>query len=65
MRKKKYLVVAADELAELVRQNASAVLERKMRIGEDHLDVVLKVTGSSFQEANHQFLQTEENAGRL
>lgn len=60
--KEKYLVVATDKLAELVRQNASAVLERKVRIGEDHLDVVLKVTGRSFQEANHQFLQVDESA---
>lgn len=31
-----------------------------MRIGKDHLYVLLKVTGCSFQEANHQLLQKKK-----
>lgn len=54
--KAKYLVVTVDKLPKLVRQNASAVLEWKLATGQDHLYVLLKVTGCSSQEANHQLL---------
>lgn len=45
-----------DKLSELVRQNASAVLEWKLATGKGNLYVLLKVAGCSLQEANHQIL---------
>lgn len=51
-----YLVVTVDKVSELVRQNASAVLEWKLATGKGNLYVLLKVTGCSLQETNHQIL---------
>lgn len=51
-----HLVVAVDELSQLVGQDASAVLKGKLATGQSHLHVLLKVTGGSLQEANHQLL---------
>lgn len=45
-----------DKLSELVRQNASAVLEWKLATGKGNLYVLLKVAGCSLQETNHQIL---------
>lgn len=51
-----YLVVTVDKLSELVRQNASAVLEWKLATGKGNLYFLLKVAGCSLQETNHQIL---------
>jgi len=57
----RHLVVRVDKLSELVGQDASAVLEWKLSTGQDHLYVLLKVTGCSLEEANHQLLGSKKN----
>lgn len=54
-----YLIVTVDELPELVGQDASAVVERELAAGQDHLQLLLEVAGCSPQEANHQVLRRQ------